>query len=257
MKQFSAIRIVVYSCVSHIFAALLLILFLCNSSFAQTDAVTLSSGKFKPDTKSNDCATCMCICIQASIDFANVHESVAGYPGGYSAPGYKTKVGFNFGAFVTKPILPIGPGQLAAIVGLEFIQKGGKYGSGNNSEDLRLNYIELPIDAIFQYQVMDNGGTVFAGFGPYFAYGVGGKIKYGDGSPSEKAFGGQYGAKHFDFGLQFIGGFKLSCMASISLSYDLGLLNIANNSANSTYSYHDKNRVFSINLAYCLGGLMH
>jgi outer membrane protein with beta-barrel domain len=225
--------------------SLLAMLFFCNCVFAQTDAVNVSSGKFK-SSKSDDGSTI--ICIQASIDFANIHESYD-VPGGYYS-GYKSKVGFNAGVFAAHSFLPIGPGQVAAMAGLEFIQKGGTYGSGTAKENWRLNYIELPIDALYQMPVMDNS-TVFAGFGPYFAYGIGGKIKYSDGSPSDNAFGGQNGFKHFDFGLQFLGGFRLSGMASISLSYDLGLLSVSG--SNYSNQFKDKNGVFSINLAYCLG----
>jgi len=234
------------------FAVFSSLFFLSQYSFAQSDNVNLASTKYKPN-KETDCETCTCICLQGSIDFANIHETYAGVPGGYYS-GYKNKVGFNFGVFATHPVLMLGPGNLAARAGFEFIQKGGVYGSGADKEDYRFNYIELPIDAIYQYQIKDVG-KAFAGFGPYFAYGIGGKIKYGDGSPSDNAFGGQYGAKRFDFGLQFIGGFQLSCMASISLSYDLGLLNVSGSSYSS--DYRDKNGVFSINLSYCLGGLLN
>jgi hypothetical protein len=240
---------------------LLIILLFCNCAFAQTDAVNVSSAGYKAKApgKSDDCATCTCICIQGSIDFAKVHESYAGVPGGFSAPGYKTKVGFNAGVFATHPFLQLGPGYVAGRAGLEFIQKGTKISDDQDKETIALNYIELPIDVLYQYQIQDIG-KAFLGLGPYFAYGIGGKDKYNNGTTSGSggSFSEDNGAKRFDFGLQFIGGFQLSCMASISLSYDLGLIDIAKNgtTGNNGYTYHDKNGVFSINLSYCLGGLL-
>jgi hypothetical protein len=251
MKHVLAGRVVRISWAPPFLLFLLVILFSAGSSFAQTDNVNFSSAEFKPDKKSDDCATCTCICIQGSVDFANIHET-AGVPGTYS--GYKTKVGFDFGVFAIQPVKTLGPGAIAARAGIEFIQKGGKYSSGTDLEDYRLNYIELPVDALYQYNIQ-NAGIVFAGLGPYFAYGVGGKIKYGDGTPSDNAFGGNYGSKRFDFGLQFLGGFRLSCKASIIIAYDLGLISVSGSSYASDFK--DKNGAFSINLAYCLGGLMH
>ncbi|MES1225463.1 MAG: porin family protein, partial [Bacteroidota bacterium] len=166
--------------------------------------------------------------------------------------GYGSKIGLNVGVFATPHIVSLGPGQIAERAGLEFIQKGGKYGSGTGEENYRLNYIELPVNALYQYDVSDQA-TVFAGFGPYFAYGIGGKIKYGDGSPSDNSFGGDYGAKRFDFGLQVIGGIRLSCKASLSLSYDFGLISTSGSSYSSDFS--DKNGCFGINLAYCIGSM--
>src|SRR5579871_5009677 len=89
-------------------AVFLLAFLLAKHSFAQVDNVSPASTKFKPSGGS-DCATCTCICIQGSIDFASLHLS--GYPG--LATGYGSKVWFNFGVFATHPIMEIGPGNLA------------------------------------------------------------------------------------------------------------------------------------------------
>ncbi|MBS1948147.1 MAG: PorT family protein [Bacteroidetes bacterium] len=251
MKHFLPCQVArTFSTPSLILLLVSLALFTAKNSFAQADHVNPGSASLKPDNPRDDCSMCTCICIQASVDFANIHESYGPGAGVYS--GYKSKVGFNLGVFAMKPIKELGPGAIGARGGIEFIQKGGKYSSGSDLEDYRMNYIEIPFDAFYQYSIK-NAGIVFAGLGPYFAYGVGGKIKYGDGEPSDNAFGGQYGAKRFDFGLQFIGGFRLSCMASVILAYDLGLTNISG--SNYSDRFKDKNGAFSINLAFCLGGL--
>jgi hypothetical protein len=125
--------------------SLIAVLFFSPNLFAQTDAVNLPSQNFKPDKKSDACVECLCLSLQASIDFANLAETYAtpGVPGVNS--GYKTKVGFNIGAFASKSILSLGPGQLGLKGGLEYIQKGGKYSNSPVTETIGLNYIELPI----------------------------------------------------------------------------------------------------------------
>src|ERR1700683_5244655 len=80
------------------------ILFFANNSFCQTVSVNPPTQNFKPDKKSDACVECLCITLQASLDFANLSETYAtpGVPGVNS--GYKTKVGFNIGAFASKSI---------------------------------------------------------------------------------------------------------------------------------------------------------
>jgi Outer membrane protein beta-barrel domain len=258
MNRSSFIHSMGYHWKTSLVLGLIATLFICNNAFGQTDAVNLSSGNFKPDKKSSACVECLCLCLQASLDFANLSETYAspGVPG--VNDGYKTKVGFNIGAYASKSILSLGPGQLAVKGGLEFIEKGGKYSNSPVTETIGLNYIELPIVALYQYEIMDDG-FIFGGLGPYFAYGIGGKDKYDDGNTTttSSSFGGGSGGdgfKRFDFGLQFTAGYRISCMLSASLAYEIGFLNFANNSNNGGYgTYNDKNKVFSINLAYCLG----
>jgi Outer membrane protein beta-barrel domain len=252
MKLSSTAHIVGYVRKCPVIIVLLSSLFLWSNSFAQTDAVNLSSANYKPGKKSDDCVKCLCICIQGSLDFANIHETPA--PSG----SYKTKVGFNIGAFAFYPVLDLGPGQLGLKGGLEFIEKGSKYSESGYTSTIALNYIELPIDVIYQYPVMDNG-SVFAGLGPYFADGIGGKTN--DGSSTTNSFGGSDGFKRFDAGLHLTAGYRMSCLLSASLVYEIGIVNIANNSNGLSGPGYptlgDHNHVFSINLAYCLGGLMH
>jgi hypothetical protein len=255
MNRSAFIHGIGYHCKTSIVFVLIGILFFCNNSFAQTDAVNPPSQNFRPDKKGDACVECLCLNIQASLDFANLSETYAmpGVPG--TSSGYKTKVGFNIGAFASKSILALGPGQVALKGGLEYIQKGGKYTNSPVTETIGLNYIELPILALYQYPVMENG-VLFGGLGPYFADGVGGKDKYDDGNTTttSSSFGGGSngdGDKRFDFGLQFTLGYRISCMASLSLAYEIGFINFANNSNNGGYgTYNDKNKVFSINLAY-------
>lgn len=129
---------------------------------------------------------------------------------------------------------------------LEFVGKGGKYPEDGGT--VALNYLEVPIYGIGNYFLTDDS-RVFVGLGPYFAYGIGGKVKSGNFETS--SFGENNGGyKRFDAGLTFLGGYQFQKF-SISLNYDLGLVNTAYASDDIT----SKGRSFGISLGYSLGTL--
>jgi Outer membrane protein beta-barrel domain len=132
--------------------------------------------------------------------------------------------------------------------GLEFIGKGAKYSAVNGGGSVGLNYLELPIYVTYHYPVSPDS-KLFGGLGPYLAYGIGGKSKFG--SFSTSSFGENNGGyKRFDAGLALEAGYKYK-EASFSLSYDLGLANVAYASQDITA----KNRSFGINIGYSLEAL--
>lgn len=128
--------------------------------------------------------------------------------------------------------------HLGVMSGLEFIQKNSKYEGAKT----RLNYLQVPILAIYTHDLSDDR-KVFGGLGPYFAYGLGGKVK-GDGF-SEKAFDNEFGFKRFDAGLTFTAGYKFHKKWHVRLAYNLGLTNIEQESFDKT-----KNRSFSVSIGY-------
>ena len=87
--------------------------------------------------------------------------------------------------------------------------------------------------------------------GPYFAYGVGGKIKEEyDGDSDEYDYFGSYdddsyGVKRFDMGVQFGAGLTFGNRYYLGVSYQLGLTNIADG-ADDDYSLKNKNLMVSI-----------
>jgi hypothetical protein len=128
--------------------------------------------------------------------------------------------------------------HLSVMSGLEFIQKNSKY----EGTKTKLNYLQVPVLAIYTYDLGDDR-KVFGGLGPYFAYGLGGKIK--GGGFSEKAFDKDLGFKRFDAGLTLTAGYKINKKWSVRIAYDLGLANIQHESFDKT-----KNRSFSVNIGY-------
>ena len=149
--------------------------------------------------------------------------------------------------------------------GLFYSAKGAKLhqittGPADETEKVvstaRLNYLELPVN--FLYKRALGPGKIFAGFGPYLAYGVGGKIKteyeHYASRESEVKFENKedYAAgityvKPFDAGANFIAGYELKMGLLFSVNYSLGLTNT------SPYeSETQKNHYLGISVGYLL-----
>jgi hypothetical protein len=111
----------------------------------------------------------------------------------------------------------------------------------NSNVKLTLNYLELPVYALYHTPVGDN--DFFIGAGPFVGYGLSGKEK---GSESESItedndtqsastsvdqnvkFGSDSSSdvKRIDYGISAMAGFKFSMGFLVSVYYDLGLANI-------------------------------
>jgi hypothetical protein len=107
----------------------------------------------------------------------------------------------------------------------------------------------VPLYAVAAYK-LNSKSRIYGGLGPYFAYGLGGKIK--SGSFSTPSFGENNGGyKRFDAGLTFMAEYKFTAF-SLSFNYDLGLTNIAYASTDIS----SKGRSFGISVGYSLGKLL-
>jgi len=83
---------------------------------------------------------------------------------------------FNLGVTADIPVAP----DFYFQPGLLFTTKGAKskdkFLGMDMSAEYNLSYIELPLSLL--YKPMLGNGHFILGFGPYLAYGVGGKVKY-------------------------------------------------------------------------------
>ncbi|MDR0833950.1 MAG: PorT family protein [Candidatus Symbiothrix sp.] len=134
---------------------------------------------------------------------------------------------------------------------LNFSQKGYKAkfeGIGAYDISATVNYLTLPINALYKFNVSDDSKfLVFAG--PYLGYGLSGSVKAtvpGEGSESEDIkFGSKEGElKAFDFGLNAGIGFQYTKFF-IKAQYNLGLANLSNVDGNSI-----KNSNIGVTLGY-------
>ena len=134
----------------------------------------------------------------------------------------------------------------------EFIQKGGRSGSGTSKVITTFNYLELPVSIRYGHRV-GSSGYWSAGFGPYISYGIGGntKITSTTGTTKTKIFSGG-GYKRFDGGITSGIEYLFPGGMSFGINYDHGLTNIL-----STTGVTTKNRGVSLDVGYSIDKLLH
>lgn len=139
--------------------------------------------------------------------------------------------------------------HLKGMGGIEFVQKR----SNDGGTKIALNYLQVPAYLVYDYQ-LPSAGNIFGGLGPYFAYGIGGKMKstFNGQTVETKSFDKNTGFKHFDFGLTFAAGYKIPDSFSFSLAYYFGLTNIDPNSGDNNV----KNRGISLNVGYPINKIL-
>ena len=169
------------------------------------------------------------------------------------------KVGFLIGV-----LGEVDFGQLGFRPELNYIQKGSKYGFGSGSSKITLNYIQVPLNVVYNLE-LGKSGKLFFGLGPEVAFGISGnsknssgktKVKF-DGKETDSSGGDNYKhLKRTDFGVTVLAGFQLEMGAFAKIGYTLGLTDIDPDKNNSDPYFRSsyKNRGLSICVGYMLGG---
>lgn len=139
--------------------------------------------------------------------------------------------------------------HVSLLYGVQLIGKGSKTTYKSGTSTTRMTYLEIPAYILYNHDLPGNKGRLFGGVGFYLAYGLWGKIKDSDNTPSVSAFDKNLGFKRFDAGLAFTAGYQLPQGLRLSLAYELGLVNI-----DPIAGDYDKlkNRALSLNVAYSL-----
>lgn len=135
----------------------------------------------------------------------------------------KSKNGFNAGLTLDVN-LPAGFGIFS---GLEVNTKGAK--SENEISDLKYNpiYLQLPVRLGYRLKLLP-GLRAHFGFGPYFAQGIGGKVKGTEGGEKVDAkIFDDNGWKKMDWGLGAEVGVTVIGRIQVRTGYDFGLKNVA------------------------------
>lgn len=166
--------------------------------------------------------------VRAGVNFQNINGKDSG--------GDKLEndllTGFHAGVNVE---IPVGT-DVYFQPGLLFSTKGGKLNEGDASAKLHTSYVEMPLNLLFKPLL--GTGHMLLGFGPYVAYGIGGKldteiagvseeidVKYQsevtDSDPDDVFY-----MKGFDAGANFIIGYEMASMLSLQLNAQLGLLDL-------------------------------
>jgi len=134
---------------------------------------------------------------------------------------------------------------------LNYIQKGFSIKNKINNLDYRgsLYYIEVPMN--FTYNMKVTNGTVYIGAGPSIAYGAYGKISDGSNTNYVK-FDGKDEENHykkFDFGINFLLGYKFNSGSFFNIGYNNGLTDIDTNIGDNAET---RNKGFLIKFGYML-----
>lgn len=155
----------------------------------------------------------------------------------------KTRAGLHLGLIGEMPL----QNNFNIQTGFFFSMKGSKFSGSSSDLTISPNYLEIPVNALYKYELGSAKLLLFAG--PYFAYGIGGKIKVNSESEDIKfGSGDNNNMKAFDMGLNFGAGIEISDF-QITAQYGLGLANLASVTTNDEKM---KNRVFGISIAYLM-----
>ncbi|MDR1091004.1 MAG: PorT family protein [Prevotella sp.] len=142
----------------------------------------------------------------------------------------KTKAGFHAGITLDYAFTP----RWYLLTGLEYTSKGVKIELSPADQDVTAAYVQLPVSAGYKFQVSEDM-AILVSAGPYFAYGIHGKIKQG--SYEQDTFG-DITLKRFDSGMNL--GVALEWRKlCFSLGGELGFVNVMqknNNEANTKNS---------------------
>lgn len=110
---------------------------------------------------------------------------------------------------------------------------GGPYINNYNKADFKSYYLDIPIHIGYKYGFNDET-AIFCEFGPYFGMGLFGDCDVNfDGV---KISGGTFdegGVKRFDVGFGCRAGIEIIKRIPISIGYDIGIINIAEDSETS------------------------
>lgn len=159
----------------------------------------------------------------------------------------KVKVGFNVGVTAELQL----PSSFYLMSGLELTTKGAKGKdltitdeSGTTYGDVKLNamYLQLPIHAGYKLDLVPTTKLVFR-VGPYFAYGIGGKIKGEAAGKEMKTDFFNDDSNRFDFGFGGAVGLEFINKITVYLGADQGLTKIYKDSKL-------KNRAAHISVGY-------
>lgn len=125
--------------------------------------------------------------------------------------------------------VPIGTGFYLQ-PGVLYSMKGAEYENGSQA---KISYVEIPVN--FVYKPTLGTGNMLLGFGPYVAFGIGGKIEDANGNERDVKFKNKINVdddftvsylKKTDAGANLLAGYEFANKFSFQVNAQLGLVNI-------------------------------
>jgi hypothetical protein len=156
-------------------------------------------------------------------------------------------MGYHAGVNIQLPIAP----EIYFQPGLMYALKGAKIATTK----YKLSYIELPLNVVYKASL--GSGFFMLGFGPYIAFGIGGKAVPESGSSSDIKFKKSMVSgdaplsvyKPFDAGGNILVGYEMAGGLFLQLDTQLGMLNIYPENSSGDISTM-KNTGFGLSLGY-------
>lgn len=185
--------------------------------------------------------------IRAGVNFQNI----TGDDAGGDKLDNKLKTGFLAGVNAEIPVgidFYVQPGVLYAI-------KGAK--ANGSDTKINISYVEVPVNFLYKPEL--GTGHLLLGFGPYIAFGVGGKIKLSSGddvdikfqntvTPAESLSGAYL--KRMDAGGNLLFGYEMANHLSLQLNAQLGMVKINPKIEGVSDESSWKNTGFGLSLGY-------
>lgn len=185
--------------------------------------------------------------LRAGVNFTNIN----GKADDGSKFENKMKTGFHVGATADIPVAPdfyIQPGALFSTKGSHIGKTDGKW---------NLSYLEIPVNLL--YKPVLGSGRLLLGFGPYYAFAIGGNVKQGT-NETDITFKNEITVtesatsaymKRGDAGANLLAGYELSSKISFQLNAQLGLLNLRPETVGTdTDKGQTKNTGFGVSVGY-------
>jgi hypothetical protein len=178
--------------------------------------------------------------ISGGLNFAKITSS---FDGSSFSASTGSLTHFSAGIFADAPV----GGNFSIQPGLYYTGKGGKVEFEGEASKLKLAYLQLPVNVV--YNVPVSAGKLFIGAGPYAAYGLSAKGDDDSGVSEKLKFGSDASSdiKRTDFGATGLIGFNFTNGLLLKANYDLGISNIL---PGDTEGLKMKNRVFGISVGF-------
>ena len=187
--------------------------------------------------------------VKAGLNLANMLEK--DYDETYSED-YSMKIGFHLGGTAEIPIsekFSVQPGLLFSTKGFKMKIEGLDGFFEDMNINVNLNYLEIPINAIYKIEL--GSSKLCINTGPYLGYALSGKVSYDEDSESiDIGSSDDDDLKALDYGFNIGAGIEINDAITIGLQYGLGLGNLSIDTDNG---YKLNNRVIGISVGYMFG----
>jgi hypothetical protein len=183
----------------------------------------------------------MSVAVIGGLNFQNLN--------GKTAAGVKLEndmlMGYHVGVYVQIPIAPefyFQPGLMYAVKGAKntYTLLGAEFNSTT-----KVNYIEIPLNLV--YKALLGQGNFMLGFGPYLAYGIGGKYTLEGGAVTLEQ---DIDYKKFDSGANIFVGYEMLSGIFLQLETQFGMLNINPENSDSNDKSKTNNTGFGLSVGY-------